>query len=79
MNKVKCGDCTDAINILLYLAVGHMAKECKVTENNGACWSLYVLFIDGRYLARLIRFKNKCEIKKKVFPVNDFQTKRNST
>ena len=58
MNKVKSGDHTDSINSLLYLAMGHMPKECKVTENNGACGSLFVLFIVGCYLAWLICFKD---------------------
>ena len=36
MNKVKSSDCTDSINSLLYLAIRHMSKECKVRGNNGA-------------------------------------------
>ena len=49
MNKVKSGDRTDSIKSLLYLAIEYMPKECRVTENNGACRSLFVLFTDGRY------------------------------
>ena len=64
MNKVKSGDRTDSINGLFYLAMGHMPKECKVTENNGACRSLFVLFKDGRYLAWFIRF-NSTKLQKK--------------
>ena len=59
MNKVKSGNRADSINSLLYLAIRHIPKECQVTENNGACRSLFVPFIDGRYLAWFIRFKNK--------------------
>ena len=57
INKIKSGNCTDSINSLLYLAIGHLPKECKVTENNGACRSLLVLFIDGCYLGWLIHLK----------------------
>ena len=54
----KSGNHTDSINSLLYLAIEHMLKECKVTENNGACQSLFVLFIEGRYLAWFIHCKH---------------------
>ena len=46
MNKVKSGDRIDSINRPLYLANEHVSKECKVTENNGPCRSLFVLFIE---------------------------------
>ena len=57
MRKVKSGDRTDSINSLLYFAIRHMPKECKVTVNNGVCQFLLVLFIDGPYLDWFLPFK----------------------
>ena len=57
MNNVIRGDRADSINSLLYLAIKHMPIECKVTENNDACWLFFALFIDGGYLAWFVHFK----------------------
>ena len=57
MNNVKSGDRTDSVNSLLYLAIEHMPKECKVTAKKGACQTLFVLFMDGRYLAWFIHLR----------------------
>ena len=56
-NNVKSGDRTDSINNLFYLAVESMPKECKKTEKNGPYLTLFVIFIDGRYLAWFIHLK----------------------
>ena len=56
MNKVKSGDRIDSIKSLLYLVKAHMPKECKVTENNGACQSLFY-FKTNAICHWFIRFK----------------------
>ena len=52
------GPLEDFKNSLLYLAIGHMAERMQSDRKNCACRSLFVLFIDRRYLVWFSHFKN---------------------
>ena len=44
------------INSLLYLVIQLVAKESRAKENTGGIGCFFVLFLDRRYISRVIHF-----------------------